>query len=99
MFEALGEWMGYPLYYTHFGGTPPKRTGASHATIYPYGPFDAGDGKSVVLGLQNEREWALLRAGAGAPANWPTIPGSAPTRAGWPTVPSSRRSSTGCSAA
>ena len=60
MFEALGEWMGYPLYYTHFGGTPPKRTGASHATIYPYGPFDAGDGKSVVLGLQNEREWALF---------------------------------------
>jgi len=60
MFEALGEWMGYPLYYTHFGGTPPKRTGASHATIYPYGPFDAGDGKSVVLGLQNEREWVLF---------------------------------------
>ena len=60
MFEALGEWMGYPLYYTHFGGTPPQRTGASHATIYPYGPFDAGDGKSVVLGLQNEREWALF---------------------------------------
>ena len=60
MFEALGEWMGYPLYYTHFGGTPPQRTGASHATIYPYGPFDAGDGKSVVLGLQNEREWVLF---------------------------------------
>jgi itaconate CoA-transferase len=60
MFEALGEWMGYPLYYTHFGGTPPRRTGASHATIYPYGPFDAGDGKSVVLGLQNEREWVLF---------------------------------------
>jgi itaconate CoA-transferase len=60
MFEALGEWMGYPLYYTHFGGTPPQRTGASHATIYPYGPFDAGDGKSVVLGLQNEREWGLF---------------------------------------
>jgi len=60
MFEALGEWMGYPLYYTHFGGTPPQRTGASHATIYPYGPFEAGDGKSVVLGLQNEREWVLF---------------------------------------
>ncbi len=60
MFEALGEWMGYPLYYTHFGGTPPQRTGASHATIYPYGPFDTGDGKSVVLGLQNEREWVLF---------------------------------------
>ena len=57
MFEALGEWMGYPSYYTHFGGTPPSRTGARHATIYPYGPFKAGDGKSIMFGLQNDREW------------------------------------------
>jgi itaconate CoA-transferase len=58
MFEALGEWMGYAAYYTAYGGTPPPRTGASHATIAPYGPFRAGDGKQVNLGLQNEREWA-----------------------------------------
>ncbi len=57
MFEALGEWMTHPLYYTHFGGTPPRRTGSRHATIFPYGPFRAGDGKTVMLGLQNEREW------------------------------------------
>jgi crotonobetainyl-CoA:carnitine CoA-transferase CaiB-like acyl-CoA transferase len=49
--------MGYPLYYSLDGAPPPKRTGASHATIYPYGPFPAGDGKTVMLGLQNEREW------------------------------------------
>ena len=57
MLEALGEWMSYPLYYTMDGAPPPPRTGASHAVIYPYGPFPAGDGKTVILGLQNEREW------------------------------------------
>jgi itaconate CoA-transferase len=58
MFEALGEWMAYPAYFTHYGGKPPPRTGASHATIYPYGPFETGDGKAVFFGIQNEREWA-----------------------------------------
>lgn len=58
LFEALGEWMGYAAYFAAYSGTPPSRTGASHATIAPYGPFRAGDGKQVNLGLQNEREWA-----------------------------------------
>ena len=57
MLEALGEWMSYPLYYAFDGAAPPPRSGASHATIYPYGPFPSGDGKTVMLGLQNEREW------------------------------------------
>ncbi len=57
MLESLGEWMNYPMYYSFDGAAPPPRTGASHATIYPYGPFPAGDGKTVMLGLQNEREW------------------------------------------
>ncbi len=57
MLEALGEWMSYPLYYAFGGAAPPARTGASHATIYPYGLFRAGDGSTVLLGLQNEREW------------------------------------------
>lgn len=57
MLEALGEWMSYPLYYTYDGAAPPPRNGAAHATIYPYGPFVAADGKVVLLGLQNEREW------------------------------------------
>src|SRR5690625_4547260 len=47
MLEALGEWMGYPIYYTAYGGTEPKRTGANHSTIYPYGPFICGDQKKV----------------------------------------------------
>jgi itaconate CoA-transferase len=58
MFEALGEWMGYPAYFAGYGGAAPPRTGAAHATIHPYGPFPAGDGKTVFFGIQNEREWA-----------------------------------------
>jgi itaconate CoA-transferase len=57
MLESMAEWMGYPLYYAYEGASPPPRAGAAHATIYPYGPFPTGDGKSVMLGLQNEREW------------------------------------------
>ena len=58
MLEALGEWMGFPASYTKYSGAPPPRSGASHATIAPYGPFPTGDGKTVYLGIQNEREWA-----------------------------------------
>ena len=57
MLESMVEWMGYPLYYAFEGAAPPPRAAAAHATIYPYGPFQAGDGQSVMLGLQNEREW------------------------------------------
>ena len=57
MLESMVEWMGYPLYYALDGAPPPPRAGAAHATIFPYGPFVAGDGRTVMLGLQNEREW------------------------------------------
>ena len=60
MLESMAEWMSFPLYYAYDGAQPPVRAGASHATIYPYGPFPAGDGKVVMLGLQNEREWAVF---------------------------------------
>ena len=60
MLESLAEWMGYPLYYAFDGAAPPPRTGAAHASIYPYGPFQTGDGGTVMLGLQNEREWKLF---------------------------------------
>lgn len=60
MLEALAEWMGYPLYYAYDGAAPPPRSAASHASIYPYGPFAAGDGGTVMLGLQNEREWKVF---------------------------------------
>lgn len=60
MLEALAEWMGFPMYYAYDDQAPPGRNGAAHATIYPYGPFEAGDGRVVMLGLQNEREWKLF---------------------------------------
>jgi itaconate CoA-transferase len=57
MLESLAEWMNYPMYYAFDGAPPPPRSAAAHASIYPYGPFAAGDGGTVMLGLQNEREW------------------------------------------
>jgi itaconate CoA-transferase len=58
LFDALGEWMGYAMYYT-LGGVPPARTGASHATIAPYGPYRTRDGQ-VIFGIHNSREWAAF---------------------------------------
>ncbi|QYS95183.1 hypothetical protein H0G86_002492 [Trichoderma simmonsii] len=61
MLESMVEWMGFPMYYAFDGQPGPARAGASHATIYPYGPFETGaDGASVMMGVQNEREWAVL---------------------------------------
>ena len=81
MFESLGEWMGFPAYFTGYGGTPPQRSGAFHATIAPYGPYRAGDGHDVFLGVQNDREFArfceiVLQQGALAgDARFSTGPG------------------------
>ncbi|MFJ4208022.1 CaiB/BaiF CoA transferase family protein [Paenarthrobacter sp. NPDC089675] len=61
MLEALGEWMSQPYFYAEYGGAPPARSGAQHASIAPYGPFEASDG-TVFLGIQNEREWAVFCA-------------------------------------
>jgi len=57
MFESLGEWMGFPAYFAAYGGSPPPRSGAHHSTIVPYGPFRTGDGGTVFLSVQNEREF------------------------------------------
>lgn len=60
MLESMTEWMSFPMYYAFDGASPPARSGAAHATIYPYGPFPVGDGSTVMLGLQNEREWVVF---------------------------------------
>ena len=57
MLEAMVEWMGFPLLYSYDGATPPKRTGSDHASIYPYGVFETSDSETLMIGLQNEREW------------------------------------------
>jgi itaconate CoA-transferase len=60
LFDSISEWMSYPAYYTQGAGKRPRRTGAKHATIAPYGPFRVGDGATIFLGVQNEREWESL---------------------------------------
>lgn len=57
LFDSLAEWMSFPLYFTRYGTAAITRSGASHATIAPYGPFDTLDGSPVVLAVQNDREW------------------------------------------
>jgi len=57
LFDALGEWMGAPAYYTAYGGAEPVRSGAAHATIAPYELFVAGDDTEIYLAIQNDREW------------------------------------------
>ncbi|EOD63687.1 CaiB/BaiF CoA transferase family protein [Amycolatopsis vancoresmycina] len=72
LFDSLVEWMGFPLYYAGYGGTPPPRTGTSHAAIAPYGTFAAGDGTELVLAVQNDREWAAFCEHAVARPDWVT---------------------------
>jgi itaconate CoA-transferase len=60
MLESLGEWMGNPIYYAYDGQPQAPRSGASHPSVYPYGPMATGDGRTVLLGLQNEREWVTF---------------------------------------
>lgn len=62
LFDALGEWMSFPALFAAYGGSPPPRSGAYHATIAPYGPFRVGDGREINLAVQNEREWAAFCA-------------------------------------
>lgn len=60
MLEALAEWMGYPMYFSEYGGSRPTRSGSRHAAIAPYGPFSTGDGEQIFLAVQNDREWNKL---------------------------------------
>ncbi|MGN6457865.1 MAG: CaiB/BaiF CoA transferase family protein [Achromobacter mucicolens] len=62
MLESMVEWMGFPMYYAFDGAAPPVRAGAAHASLYPYGPFPVGGGSTIMLGLQNEREWRVFCA-------------------------------------
>jgi itaconate CoA-transferase len=62
LFDALAEWMGQPGYYANYGDAAPPRSGANHASIAPYGPFRAGDGGGILLGIQNAREWTRFCA-------------------------------------
>ncbi len=62
LFDALAEWMGYPLYYTMYGGQPPARAGVRHATVVPYGAYRCGDGDQVLLAVQTDLQWTSFCA-------------------------------------
>jgi itaconate CoA-transferase len=78
MLEALAEWMTQPMLFATYGGVPPRRAGARHASISPYGPYTAGDGNAVFIGVQNDREWVVLCAellgNPGLAGRFPTNP-------------------------
>jgi formyl-CoA transferase len=59
LFDSLMEWMS-PLSLMATHGPHPKRAGDRHASIVPYGPYRVGDGRHVVLAVQNDREWRRL---------------------------------------
>lgn len=57
LFDALAEFMGYPAYYTLYGGKPPARAGVRHATVVPYGAYRCGDGNLVLFSVQTQKQW------------------------------------------
>jgi itaconate CoA-transferase len=82
LFDALSEWMGYPAYYTLYGGSPPARAGVRHATVVPYGSYRCGDGQAVLLAVQTEAQWASFCAAVCEHTEWIDDPrfDSAPRR-------------------
>lgn len=57
LFDALAEWMGYPAYYTMYGGSPPARAGVRHATVVPYGAYRCAGGQQVLFAVQTQGQW------------------------------------------
>lgn len=60
LYHALADWMNVPYLQFAYGGKVPERAGLNHPTIAPYGAYSCGDGKAVLISIQNEREWAML---------------------------------------
>jgi itaconate CoA-transferase len=59
MFDCMMEWMAVPMLYTEYGA-PPRRIGLSHSSLAPYGVFQTGDNVSILISIQNDREWAVF---------------------------------------
>ena len=62
LYHALSDWMNVPYLQYAYGGKVPERAGLNHPTIAPYGAYACGDGRAVLISIQNEREWAALCA-------------------------------------
>lgn len=59
MFDVMADWLTVPLLHQE-GGKPPRRVGMAHPSIAPYGVFETSDGKSLLLSIQSDREWAAM---------------------------------------
>jgi itaconate CoA-transferase len=62
LFDGTVEWSAPYLYNTMYSGNPPRRSGARHNVIVPYGLYQARDGR-VNLAVQNEEQWRKLCEG------------------------------------
>lgn len=62
LFDAVADWMTVPLLHFEGTGTAPQRVGLAHPSICPYGAFATAESSLVLIGIQNEREWASLCA-------------------------------------
>jgi crotonobetainyl-CoA:carnitine CoA-transferase CaiB-like acyl-CoA transferase len=71
LFDALSEWMGYPAYFTLYGGEPPARAGVRHATVVPYGSYACADG-AVLFAVQTETQWEAFCAVVCEHPEWET---------------------------
>jgi len=60
LFAGMADWMNVPYLQAVYGGSAPKRAGLHHPSIAPYGAYRTGDGKQVVIAIQNQREWRRL---------------------------------------
>lgn len=60
MLDCLAEWMSAPLYSAVYGEGQPPRAGRRHHSIAPYGTFELADGSTILLAVQNDREWLAL---------------------------------------
>lgn len=56
MFDVMADWLTVPLLHQE-GGKPPKRVGLAHPSIAPYGAFQTGDGRAILISIQSDREW------------------------------------------
>src|SRR5262245_18590795 len=89
LFDATAEWMAVPLIHFEYGGRAPARMGLAHPSVAPYGLFATGDGKEILIAIQNEREWRQFCAeilGDPALADDPRISNNNTTAAQRPAV-------------
>ncbi|MGI9310258.1 MAG: CaiB/BaiF CoA transferase family protein [bacterium] len=57
LFAVAAEWMCVPLLHHDCAGRAPPRARLHHPSIAPYGGYRCADGETVLIAIQNEREW------------------------------------------